>query len=989
MIFTSRFQLTAIALACATLAACGGGGGGGSGDKGGRDGAGGDVALIGDGYQVSGTITGLAGGTTLVKKVEGSEESLEVSSNGRFAFRRAVPDGESFEVKLSAPPVGQKCVTSNAFGTIKAKDFEDVSISCATLGSKSSISGTLTAAAGTAADSDLNDPRAPYSDNGDISKAQRIPSQVTVHGFASYAGTKATENNDRFADSYDEFDFFEVELQANQLIQLQVVDYNKFEVETTYEGDLDLILMDAQGNVIGKSESETEFEELVVPSDGRYYVAVEAYSGISKYVLRISQPSSSLAYRATTAASMDFVPNEAIVKFKSGVMSQFSAPDGRVIPMTLKHQDTSRATLATMDRSTRMKSASAGVPAGEVLLGLKSLNPEAYEKFMTLRDIKAMRLQGHTEYAEPNYIRRSQAVPNDKLYGYQWHYPQINLQQAWDITTGESVSGTPVIVAVVDTGLFLDHPDFQGKLVPGYDSITNLENARDGDGPDFNPDDPGDSADRGGSSFHGSHVGGTIAARTNDNYGGAGISWDAKIMPIRALGLMGGSTYDIIQGVRFAAGLSNDSESKPARRADIINLSLGGPNGTLAEQNEFMAVYNAGVIIVASAGNDGSSVPSFPASYNGVISVGAANMKGEMTRYSNFGQFIDLAAPGGDVSVDENGDGVSDGVVSAKADDTSGSRAAAWDSYQGTSMAAPHVAGVIALMKAVHPGLTPAEVDTLISNGELTNDMGVQGWDERSGYGLIDAHKAVLAAQNLANGGGGSPSPTPRVVASPNSISFDQSARASFTIANMGSGSPGVTGLEVNATWLSVTAGQVDGSGFGEYTAYVNRSGLANGAYQASITVSLDTGSQLVIPVTVQVGASSAGGSMAQQYVLLFEAGESGGTFDTIVQTVTPQISGGTATYSFENVPVGDYYVVSGSDLDNDGFVCQSGESCGAHPVIGRPEPVNAMGSPVEGIDFTIDLVGGVSSQSVGSEGSKAPTGYQRGTPELNKQLQQ
>src|SRR5690606_30916373 len=121
------------------------------------------------------------------------------------------------------------------------------------------------------------DPLAPYTDNGDISKAQSIPSRVTVHGFASYAGTGATSNNDRFADSYDEFDFYEVELQANQLIQLQVVDYNKFDVETTYEGDLDLILMDVQGNVIGKSESETEFEELVAPADGRYYVAVEAY----------------------------------------------------------------------------------------------------------------------------------------------------------------------------------------------------------------------------------------------------------------------------------------------------------------------------------------------------------------------------------------------------------------------------------------------------------------------------------------------------------------------------------------------------------------------------------------------------------------------------------------------------------------------------------------------------------------------------------------
>lgn len=159
-------------------------------------------------------------------------------------------------------------------------------------------------------------------------------------------------------------------------------------------------------------------------------------------------------------------------------------------------------------------------------------------------------------------------MPNDPKYSQQWHYPIMGLEQAWDITTGSA----NVIVAVLDTGIF-PHPDLKANVIAGYDFVSDVYSAGDGNGID---PDPTAVATANDDAIHGTHVAGTIAAASNNRIGVAGVAWLSKIMPIRVLGSQGGRDSDIINGIAYAAGLANTSGTLPAKRADIINMSLGG-----------------------------------------------------------------------------------------------------------------------------------------------------------------------------------------------------------------------------------------------------------------------------------------------------------------------------------------------------------------------------------------------------------------------------
>lgn len=352
---------------------------------------------------------------------------------------------------------------------------------------------------------------------------------------------------------------------------------------------------------------------------------------------------------------------------------------------------------------------------------------------------------GVAAYAEPDRWMYPMRAPNDPLYtSKQWHYHALvtgmaygansytlNLPGAWDITTGSS----SVVVAVLDSGL-LPHVDIDsnildgvGRVKPGYDFISVVETdpdtgvvypPNDGDGRDPDPTDPGDwqaaddpmcgnGVDK-NSSWHGTHVAGTIGALSNNALGVSGVSWEVTLLPVRVLGKCGGLTSDIIDGMRWAAGLSVPGAPANAHPARVLNMSLGGAGACeTAYQSAIDAVRAQGAVVVVAAGNENQNVAnSSPANCARVVSVAATDSQGQRAYYSNYGSKANIAAPGGDDLVD--------GMIYSTVD--SGTRAAlndnAYDAKQGTSMATPHIAGLAALMFARSPWLTPDNVLTTL-----------------------------------------------------------------------------------------------------------------------------------------------------------------------------------------------------------------------------------------------------------------------------------
>jgi serine protease len=814
------------------------------------------------------------------------------------------------------------------------------------------LSGTFTAAAGIAVDGDVADPNAPVVRNDTAQTAQAVPSAVTVGGWSH--------------ETLDQLDVYRSQLAAGQRITLAIADLG-----TAGAVDLDLCLYAVAdtSTPVACSMGTTAVEQLGVAAAGDYYVVVGAISGASNYTLTLGVGGASVP---TLSTDLEFVPGQVLVQFRPTAIAAAKATTlaTQVDAMGLQLLDGGwdRPSLLAIPLGAAQRSAvtalgSAGrsvAPFGAPLDGMFA------EKLETLQVVKALRARADVETADPNYIFHPTAVPNDRFYSLQWHYPLINLPQAWDVSTGSPSAGSDVIVAVVDTGVFLAHPDFTGQLVAGYDFVSSAAMSRDGDGMDSNPDDPGDGAALGASSWHGTHVAGTIAARSNDAVGVAGVSWGAKVMPIRVLGAGGGTSADIVNGVRYAAGLSNASGTVPTRRADVINLSLGGPGSSATEQAVYAAVRNAGVIVVAAAGNNNSGVPFYPASYDGVVSVSAVDMRREKAPYSNFGPFVDIAAPGGDASVDRNGDGYADGVLSAKVDDSSGTRKPIWGFSQGTSMASPHVAGVVALMKAVCPALTPSQLDTIISSGAMSVDLGASGRDDIFGHGLVDASRAVQSAQAQC----GSAPVTSLNVNPPRLDLAPGQATAVLTATKVGTGAISVSGVADDAAWLTVTGpGTTDG--VGTYTIAVDASGLADGRYAATITFTVQDGAIVRVPVSLQKGAQTGVADAGYLYVLLLND-----KLATVAQA-SGRGTNGSYPYQFTGVHAGSYFIAAGSDRDNDNVVCDPGEACGAWPTMGVPTALEVTADQ-NGLDFLVGFGADLAATSADGTGS-------RGYPLLSK----
>jgi serine protease len=821
------------------------------------------------------------------------------------------------------------------------------------------VSGAMFAASGSAIDSDTSDPFAPFVSNDSAAQAQEIPNPVTLGGHVNVPGRGAPQG--RTTAAGDRQDWFRVSIANGQTIRLQIA-------ENGTTNNLDLELRDLNETLVASSTSTTRTEEIAVTTTGDYYVVVIAKSGSSNYTLTIGQSQTSAS---APAAEPEFVPGQVIVRYRDALADAKAA---RADATGLAGRVGMRHVSGTSDGPVLLAAETlAERRAAFQALGLE-LTPEMRGAAVSrgtrgLRDdtrriAAALRRRSDVRSADLNYVRHANAVPTDQLYPFQWHYAHINLPQAWDITAPNS----GIVVAVLDTGVKAGHPDLTGQLVPGFDFISDPAVAGDGDGCDANPDDPGDNGPS--SSFHGTHVTGTIAARTSfesgNSEGVAGVAWNARVMPLRVLGIGGGTDADIMAALRYAAGRAGTcAGAGAATPARIVNMSLGGPGFSQTFQDLITDLRTTNhLIIVASAGNEASSQAMYPAAYDGVIAVSAVGPTNALAPYSSFGPTIDVAAPGGDFQRDADGDGYPDGVLSTFFDSGSGY---GYAFFQGTSMAAPHVSGVIALMLGINPALTPFDIDNALNAGLITDDIGSS---QLFGNGLIDAVKAVNFA---AQGGGGATVLDPVLRVAPDSLNYGflaTSLRISATNGGNEQQPLTVTGVtftsDDGAPWLTVTPETVDAQGLGDYRAVVNRTGRPDGIYTGRIEFDSDRNT-VVVPVIMQVGdPTSTSANAGHQYVLLVDPV----TFDTIDSREADPV-GGIYSFSFSGVAPGDYLLIAGTDVDGDDLVCDTGEACGAFPTTETIVPITVDGNRT-GLTFVTGFEADISTAAAGAD-AQAP----------------
>ncbi|MEA9659102.1 S8 family peptidase [Xanthomonas campestris] len=425
------------------------------------------------------------------------------------------------------------------------------------------------------------------------------------------------------------------------------------------------------------------------------------------------------------------------------------------------YKDGSTALASPSALTTSLRTAARAVPAkAGKALGLNSvrrlaLGPELVRADRALDRAEAETLMRqlaadpNVQSVEVDQILHATLTPNDTRLSEQWAFGTtnagLNIRPAWDKATG---SGT--VVAVIDTGI-TSHADLNANILAGYDFISDATTARDGNGRDSNAADEGDwyAANECGagipaasSSWHGTHVAGTVAAVTNNTTGVAGTAYGAKVVPVRVLGKCGGSLSDIADAIVWASGGTVSGIPANANPAEVINMSLGGGGScSTTMQNAINGAVSRGTTVVVAAGNDASNVSgSLPANCANVIAVAATTSAGAKASYSNFGTGIDVSAPGS-------------AILSTLNSGTTTPGSASYASYNGTSMASPHVAGVVALVQSVAPtALTPAAVETLLKNTARALPGACSGG---CGAGIVNADAAVTAAINGGSGGGG------------------------------------------------------------------------------------------------------------------------------------------------------------------------------------------------------------------------------------------
>ena len=855
------------------------------------------------------------------------------------------------------------------------------------------LGGTLTAADVSVVDGDTADLfQSNYRINDSPLLAQELTTPVTVVGAVNRVGFGLG----RHTGLDDTEDWFYVNLKAGQVVELLV----GLSAGSSNDADLCVISADAESGSCSVGVGDRECVRAT--ADGDYYIIVDEFTSASVYNLRVSAPGSGGDCDNEVSPLSAAVPGQWLA-LDAADSSPASGREGRqalaagrqVMLANLQQRGLDRerhealgldrlelprnraaldALLGQLDGGARAATRArlAAVPQANRPRALAAA-PERHERVQAFRleHTLAKRLQRAGGYAavERNWILRNQAQlvgtlppPDERYLAQRWHYEQIGLPAAMDLLVGLSPQPTRrPLVAVIDDGVMLDHPDIAPQLIGPGRAFASNTTVGDDDRANGEP-----LATRSEDSFHGLHVAGTAAAATFDSGAGsfgAGVAPMAQLLPVRVFGAGGGATsLDVAEGIRYASALSNRSGAVPARRADVINLSLGaGIACPTVFRNAVNAARAAGVVVVAAAGNDarndqGRAVAvSAPPNCEGVIAVAALDALRRQTRYSNSGPEISLAAPGGDGAQRSNGSGTPDSVYSAwGVFDAAGQRRAGFIGIDGTSMASPHVAGVVALMRWANPALAPADIDALLAQGALSDDLGLAGRDNSFGHGVVNALKAVEAALGARSGSPPAAQPTP-LVARPSTLDFGSSSTA-LTLRVAPSGTAGsdeaVLGMVSDSTAISAEPLVVDAQGRGDWRVRVDRSRVpaTTASYFPRLTVQLSPSRSVQVQLAftvVAADAASRGGDVGPVYVLVLDPDSNQ------LREVRASFADGRYSWRMNGYTGTRAVIVAGTDLDADDLLCQPAEVCGGFPVLGT---VESMTVPISRTRLDLDF---------------------------------
>lgn len=796
-----------------------------------------------------------------------------------------------------------------------------------------SVSGTIAIESQTRIDSDTSDDirlNQATSNNCDT-ESQALPVTGVAGGYVSATSGIYPNSNQQLEFAEDLQDYYSAELKAGDRVSLQI-----FQNAGVESGTARLQIFDQSDRQVfdssDGSNAQPPFFHSIKNGAGKFTIRVSSVGGGPMRYVLIAAAEGSASMMNTSYSEPGFVPGEAVVVLREG------------------HQE-----LASEQVVTNLAANEALSLGGSVWkLSMNSYSPIAPFKIKTKKQKIAETLtwidllKEHPDVASvsPNYHLHTQSLSpeTNQLYSLQWNYPLINLPIAWQAAPN---FGRGVGVAVMDTGLFSSvpnsygnwHPDLSANVVSAssdlLDFVTGELDIDNQQGRDTNPADPGDGQIR-SSNFHGTHVAGIVSAVDN-SAGVLGIANESTLIPVRVLGRQGtGSLSDLIAAINWAGEADSG--------VDVINLSLGGVGPDAALENAINGAYANGKLVVAAAGNEGTDEPTYPAAFENVIGVGAVDAGKIRASYSNIGISVDLVAPGGDASRDANLDGTADVIISAWGTDDNGVFEPEYAGLQGTSMAAPHVAGVYALMKGEVPSLTPDGFFALLVSGELTEQIGNE---TEYGAGLINSVKAIDAVR-----GGNIPDV---IAASPSVLSFNQSSLSQSLafIRYPSDASISIVSTSVSDEWLEISPEISPGSPPSSVTVTVDGDQLAaNQIYSSEIRITYEGGGVdriLEVPVNVRLIDPTDERDAGRHYVLLVS---NDGNFETIAQTIV-NAAGGQYSFQFGSVDPGSYLLVAGTDTDNNGLICESGEACAEYPVNGLPQPITIGDEVVNGITLS------------------------------------